>query len=81
MALVLRDVPKGAPRVAIGVLVALCVWWNLALAAAFGTGLMNRQRLELARNAYDAFVTVPRMAPDLAIRYVTKRDSFYRQRE
>jgi hypothetical protein len=81
MALVLRDMPKGAPRVAIGTLIALCVWWNLALAAAFGTGLMNRQRLELARNAYDAFVTVPRMAPDLAIRYVTKRDSFYRQRE
>ena len=81
MAMVLRDTPKDAPRVAIGVLIALCVWWNLALAAAFGTGLMNRQRLELARNAYDAFVTVPRMAPDLAIRYVTKRDSFYRQRE
>ena len=42
---------------------------------------MNRQRLELARNAYDAFVTVPRMAPDLALRYVTKRESFYRPRE
>ena len=25
----------------------LCVWWNVALIVEFGTGLMNRQRLEL----------------------------------
>jgi hypothetical protein len=74
----LRASSKG-PRAALAVAVALCVWWNLALAAAFGTGLMNRQRLELARNAHDAFVTVPRMVPDLARRYLTERDSFYQQ--
>ncbi len=56
----------------------LCVWWNLALIALFGTGLMNRQRLELGRNAYDAFVTVPRMAPELAYRYFVNRESYYR---
>jgi hypothetical protein len=40
---------------------------------------MNRQRLELSRNAYDVFVTVPALAPQLAIRYFSDRDSFYRQ--
>ena len=31
--------------------------------------MMDRQRLELRRNAYDAFVTLPRMAPELVRRY------------
>jgi hypothetical protein len=58
-------------------LVALCVWWNLALMALFGTRMMDRQRIEVRRNAYDAFVTLPRMAPELAWRYLAARDSFY----
>ena len=33
-------------------------------------GLMDRQRLELRKNAYDAFVTVPRMGPRLVYRYL-----------
>jgi hypothetical protein len=74
---VLRVLPARLPRLATNVALALCVWWNLALTAAFGLGLMNRQRLELKRNAYDAFVTVPRLAPELALRYLTNRDSFY----
>jgi hypothetical protein len=57
----------------------LAVYWNLALMAEFATGLMDRQRLEPARNAYDAFVTVPRMAPDLAYRYLFNRASFYKK--
>ena len=77
LGVLLRGVPKGTPRLATGIGLALCIWWNLALTALFGTGLMDRQRLELTRNAYDAFVTIPRMAPDLAIRYLTRRDSFY----
>jgi hypothetical protein len=39
--------------------------------------MMDRQRLELGRNAYDAFVTLPRMAPQIAYRYFVRRDSFY----
>jgi hypothetical protein len=58
--------------------IALCVWWNLALIAEFGTGLMDRKQLELGRNAYDAFITIPRLAPQLAYRYVVDRDSYYR---
>jgi hypothetical protein len=54
------------------------VWWNLALVAAFSTQLMDRQRLELKKNAYDAFVTIPRMAPGLAYRYLTRRETFYK---
>ena len=79
----LRVVSQRVPRTATAIVVALCVWWNLALTAAFGMGLMNRQRLELKRNAYDAFVTVPLMTPELALRYLTNRESFYRsgQRE
>ncbi len=68
-------------RPALGAILALCVWWNVALIAAFGTGLMNRQRLELRQNAYDAFVTLPLGLPDLAHRYFLDRNSFYRQKE
>jgi hypothetical protein len=64
-------------RAAFGVAVVLCVWWNVALMALFGTRQMDRQRLELARNAYDAFVTIPLSAPSLAYRYLTDRESFY----
>ena len=55
----------------------LCVWWNIALMFQFATGLMDRQRLEPARNAYHAFVTVPLEAPSLVFRYLTDRESFY----
>jgi hypothetical protein len=57
---------------------ALCVYWNLALSAEFATKLMDRQKLEPARNAYDAFVTLPRIGPGLAYRYLFDRQSFYR---
>jgi hypothetical protein len=65
-------------RAVLGCVTAVCVWWNVAIIAEFSIGLMDRQRLELRRNAYDAFVTLPRMAPDLAYRYFTNRGSFYR---
>ena len=61
-----------------GAVIALAVYWNVALTAEFATGLMDRQRLQPAANAYDAFVTLPRMAPDLAYRYLFDRQSFYR---
>jgi hypothetical protein len=77
LGVLLRAGPRGPARFATGIGLALCIWWNLALTALFGTGLMDRQQLELKRNAYDAFVTIPRMAPDLAVRYLTRRDSFY----
>ena len=56
----------------------LAVYWNLALTAEFSVGLMDRQRLEPGRNAYDAFVTLPRMAPSLVYRYLFDRESFYK---
>jgi hypothetical protein len=58
--------------------VALAVYWNLALIAEFSIGLMDRQRMEPAKNAYDAFVTLPRQAPSLVYRYLFDRSSFYR---
>jgi hypothetical protein len=67
-------------RWALIVVVALCVYWNLALIALFGTRMMDRQRVEIGRNAYDAFITLPRMAPDLLWRYIARRDSFYKPR-
>lgn len=72
---------RTAWRPALGAIMAVCVWWNVALIAEFGTGLMNRQRLELRKNAYDAFVTLPQRLPTLAYRYFLDRDSFYRQQE
>jgi hypothetical protein len=82
LATLLRSLPGGIVwRSLASAVVILGVWWNLALTALFGTGLMDRQRLELQRNAYDAFVTIPRLAPHLARRYFTTRDSFYQAHE
>jgi hypothetical protein len=77
----LASIPRGVWRPLTGVIVGLCVWWNVALMAQFGTGLMNRQRLELRRNAYTAFVTLPRALPDLVYRYLADRESFYSRRK
>ncbi|HET7218246.1 MAG TPA: hypothetical protein VFJ02_09360 [Vicinamibacterales bacterium] len=71
---VARRTPWRAP---VAIAIAIAVWWNLALIAQFGTGMMNRQRLELGKNAYDAFITIPALAPDLAGRYLFDRGSFY----
>jgi hypothetical protein len=68
---------RGA-RIAVNILAILCIWWNLALTLEFGTSMMDRQKLELRRNAYDAFVTLPRAAPQLLYRYFTNRSSFYK---
>jgi hypothetical protein len=68
-------------RLAVNVAIVICIWWNVALMAEFGTSMMDRQRLELGRNAYDAFVTLPRMAPGLLHRYFTERSSFYKPPE
>jgi hypothetical protein len=72
-----RSVEMFPMKTAAGLVMTLCVWWNVALMAQFATRLMDRQRLEPARNAYHAFVTLPRMAPSLAWRYLVDRDSFY----
>ena len=50
---------------------------NLALIVQFGTGVMNRQHLELGRNARMAFIEVPARLPGLAWRYLFDRASFY----
>jgi hypothetical protein len=63
---------------ALVVVAALCIWWNVALVAQFGTHMMNRQRLELARNARTAFITLPVSGPRLVYRYFFDRQSFYR---
>jgi hypothetical protein len=61
--------------------IALCVWWNVALSIQFGSGLMNRQRLEPAKNAWTAFVVVPQQLPGLVYRYLFDRRSFYKAPE
>ena len=57
-------------------LVAAC-WWNVGVMAQFGAGMMNRQKLEPSRIAYNTFVVMPRALPRLAWRYVVDRASFY----
>ncbi len=69
--------PAPVWRAALVAGVLLCIWWNLGLMAQFGAGLMDRQRLELGRNTYQTFVTIPRRLPELAYRYVFERRSFY----
>jgi hypothetical protein len=39
---------------------------------------MNRQRLELSRNAYYTFIVFPQKVPDLVRRYLFERESFYK---
>jgi hypothetical protein len=78
----LAALQEGGRRVAarrtVAVLTVIAIYWNIALIAEFGTGLMDRQRLSPAHNAYDAFVTLPREAPSLVYRYLFDRSSFYR---
>ena len=64
-------------RFGLAAAVAVCIWWNLALIVQFGTGLMDRQRLDLGRNARMAFIEVPARLPGLAWRYLFDRASFY----
>jgi hypothetical protein len=68
---------RPVPRAIVTALVVIGVWWNVGLMVQFGSGLMDRQRLELGRNAYHTFVTVPLRAPGLAWRYLFARSSFF----
>jgi hypothetical protein len=77
VAVVLRSRPTGAWP-ALPLLVIACTWWNLGLIAQFGSGTMNRQRLELSRNTYNNFVVIPRSLPALTYRYLFDRSSFYK---
>ena len=81
MAALLQFVTERRGQLGLGLLLAGCVWWNLALMAQFGSGMMDRQRLDLVRNAYNTFVIVPRALPGLARRYLFDRSSFYAEPE
>jgi hypothetical protein len=72
-----RGVNPAPARALVVALFAVGAWWNLGLMAQFGGGLMDRQRLTLASNAYHTFVTVPKRLPELVYRYVFARHSFY----
>jgi hypothetical protein len=70
-----------APRRLVSLLVTVAVvaacWWNVGVMAQFGAGMMNRQKLEPSRIAYNTFIVMPRALPELAWRYVFDRASFY----
>ena len=68
---------SGWRRGAAGAVLVLSVWWNLGLMVQFGADMMDRQQLDLATNAYNTFVRVPRELPGLAYRYLFNRSSFY----
>jgi hypothetical protein len=70
--------PDGWPRRVLYGGVALSIWWNLGVTAQFGSGLMDRQHMDIGRIAYHNFVTVPKLLPSLAYRYAFERESFYR---
>ena len=80
LATLLQMVRGVRSRLAVKAVIALAILWNLGLIAQFGTGLMNRSRVEPARNAYNNFVTIPLEFPTLAYRYVFDRQSFYQSR-
>jgi hypothetical protein len=74
-----RAASTSVPRVLVGGLIAILVWWNIGLMAQFGLHLMDRQRLALGRNARATFVELPLDMPSLVARYFTDRASFYRR--
>lgn len=76
LALFLRDVVRRR-RIGLWIPIALGVWWNVGLMIQFGAGLMDRQQLQLAKNAYNSFAVIPRMLPSLGYRYLFDRSSFY----
>jgi hypothetical protein len=80
LAALYRVVRPGWPQWSLSLAIALCVWWNLGLIVQFGSGLMDRQAMNPALNAYHNFVTIPRTLPKLAYRYVFDRESFYQTR-
>ncbi len=80
VAALLRSARRPVRRAAALAAVVVAAWWNIALVVQFGTGLMDRQRLTLTANAYNAFVVVPRELPRLAYRYAFDRKSFYAPR-
>jgi hypothetical protein len=80
LAALLQMARAGWPRLAVNAIIVLSIWWNLGLIAQFATGLMDRSRVEPARNAYNNFVTIPLEFPTLAYRYVFDRQSFYQSR-
>jgi hypothetical protein len=80
LAALLQTMRTGWRRVALNTIIILSIWWNLGLIAQFATGLMNRNRVEPARNAYHNFVTIPLEFPTLAYRYIFDRQSFYQSR-
>jgi hypothetical protein len=81
LAALLQLARQGLPRFAVLTFVAMSVWWNLGLTAQFGMNLMDRRRVEPARNAYNNFVTIPRELPGLVYRYTLDRESFYESRK
>ena len=72
----LATAPAAVRRTLVAVAL-VAVYWNVALSAEFAIGVMDRQRLQPVKNAYDAFVTIPMQAPALAYRYLFDRRSFY----
>ncbi len=59
--------------------IAFSVWWNIGVTAQFGTGLMDRQHMDIGRVAYHNLITIPRLIPSLAYRYAFERESFYQR--
>jgi hypothetical protein len=80
LAALVRLAGPGWRHWALAGVVGMCVWWNLGLILQFGTGLMDRQAMDPALNAYHNFVTLPRTLPSLAYRYLFDRQSFYQTR-
>ncbi|MEW5983555.1 MAG: hypothetical protein AB1806_14470 [Acidobacteriota bacterium] len=79
LAVLLARARTSLGRVMLVTVSVIAVWWNIGLMVQFGAGLMDRQRLDLAANTYNTFVTVPRVLPAVAWRYVFDRGSFYRR--
>lgn len=64
-------------RRAVAALAIAGVIWNVGLMAQYGAQLMDRGKVELARNAYTTAFVLPRVLPALAYRYLFDRRSFY----
>jgi hypothetical protein len=66
-------------RVPVAAALALFVWWNVSLMVQFGLKLMDRQRLEWPRVAWNQLTEVPPRLGRVAVLFFTDRERLVRE--
>ncbi len=79
LAALFRELDERVWRRASVALTLLAVWWNVSLMVQFGLKLMDRQRLEWPRVAWNQVTVVPQRLARTAFLYVVDREALVRE--